>query len=485
MKNHLSIFASDRFAWEKARILLAAAILSVNCAGPRYTRPPVTTPDSFREAAVPGAGWKKAEPADTVFKGAWWELYGDSLLDSFESRLAVSNQSIAAAAAQYRQARALVRSAASGYFPVIGGQASYLKQQVQPGSRQDSGFTLEGTVSWEPDIWGKVTKSVQASRASAQATAAQLAAVVLSMRTQLAQDYFALRILDVQKHLLDSTVADYRSFLDLTNIRAGGGIASSADVALAKTQLATAQAQAIDLGVQRGLLEHAVATLLGIPASQFSIAPDAEFVGRVPLVPLDVPSALIERRPDIAAAEREVAAANAQIGVARTAWFPSITLSGDAGNFWPSLSSGPGLLWSLGGALAQTIFNGGQRLAQVQTARAAYEATVANYRGTVLSAFEEVEDYLSSLRILQDEAGAQDTAVSASRLSVELTLSRYKAGIASSIDVINTSTIYLSNRKTAIGILGNRLGASVLLIKALGGGWNAKTHQAGPDKPVR
>ena len=447
----------------------------------------------FPRSSYPAAGWKNAEPSDTVFKGAWWRLYGDSLLDSLENRVAVSNQTIAAASAQYRQARALVRAAVSGYFPVIGAQVSSIDQKqssntgsplgtpAKPSSYSSPSYTndiVNGAVSWEPDIWGKVTKSVEASRASAQATAADLAALVLSVRAQVAQDYFAVRVLDIQKRLLDSTVADYQNFLDLTNIRSRGGIASSIDVALAQTQLSTAKAQDIDLSIQRRQLEHAVATFVGVPASQFTITPDTAFSARPPVVPLGVPSALLERRPDIAAAERIVAAANAQIGVARTAWFPSLTLTGGAGvesSQLVNLFINPvSVLWSFGGSVAQTIFNGGQRLAQVQSARAAYEATVGTYRATVLTAFEETEDYLSSTRILQEESAAQDTAVTASQLSVSLTLDRYKQGIASAIDVINTSTILLANRKAAIGILGNRLSTSVQLIKALGGGWDLK-----------
>ena len=454
-------------------------LLSTGCIGPRYERPTVTTPSAFREATAPGAGWKLADPADTAFKGTWWRMYNDSLLNSLECRAVVSNQNIAASTAQYREACAMVKISRAGYFPTIDAQASYAKQRQQAiggassGARIDTSILLQGTASWAPDIWGKVTQTVRANSAAAQASAADLAALTLSVQGTLAQDYFQIRVLDIEKRLLDSSTGEYRTFLDLTNNRRAGGIASDIDVAEARTQLEMARAQAIDLGVQRSQLEHAVATLLGIPASQFTIDPDTTFTGRLPLVPLAVPSALLERRPDIAASERTVAAANAQIGVARTAWFPDLTLNASGG--WESSKFTDWFnIWSFGGSLAEAIFEGGLRKAQIESARAAYEATVANYRQTVLTAFQQVEDNLAALRILQEEAIVQDSAVAAAAQSTALTVNRYKQGIASALDVINTSTIWLSDRKAAITVLGNRLAAQVALIEAMGGGWETK-----------
>ncbi len=463
---------------------LFAAIFSGGCSvGPNYHRPTVTTPSAYKELS----GWKQAEPADTLVKGGWWRAFNDPLLDTLEGQVAVSNQTIAAAEAQYRQARALVKSSRAGYFPTVSaqGSSSRAKESQNAGtlSRSEAAtpppFTdnlLQGDVAWEPDIWGRVRRTVESSRAGAQASAADLAAICLSSQAELAQDYFALRIADIQERLLDSSVAIYSKFFNLTQLRDEQGIASQADVLAAQTQLASAQAQLIDIGVQRSQLEHAVATLIGEPASFFAIDPVDTLPMRIVAVPPALPSTLLERRPDVAAAERAVAAANAQIGVAKAAYYPNLTLSGTGGyesSDFSNLLSWPSRMWSLGGALAENLFTGGQRIAQVEAAKAAYDAQVATYRQTVLSAFEEVEDNLAALRILGEEEVAQDAAVKAASRSSTITLDRYKQGVASALDVINTQTIELENKRSAVTVLGNRLSASVLLIKAIGGGWDS------------
>ncbi|MGA3051432.1 MAG: efflux transporter outer membrane subunit [Chitinispirillaceae bacterium] len=465
--------------------LLATMYVGGCTVGPNYHRSSVTTPSSFKELA----GWKLAQPSDTLFRGGWWLLYGDSLLDTLESKVVVSNQSIAAAYAQYREAMALVKSARAGYFPTVSAQGTYTRQQESRNAVVGGNlgapatgtmpliadYLLEGNVAWEPDLWGRVRRTVESSRATAQATAADLAAICLSTQAALAQDYFALRVADIQKRLLDSTVDIYKKFLNLTKLRDEQGIASQADIVVAQTQLSSAQAQQIDVGIQRSQLEHAAATLIGQPAALFAIEQDTLPI-RIVATPPSLPSTLLERRPDVAAAERNVAAANAQIGVAKAAYYPDITLSASGGYESSDLSNWltwPSRLWSLGGGLTQTLFTGGLRGAQVEAAKAAYDAQVATYRQTVLSAFENVEDNLAALRILEQEAVAQDEAVSASIRSTAIEIDQYKQGIASALNVITTQTIELTNKETSVAILGKRISASVQLIEALGGGWNA------------
>ena len=337
----------------------------------------------------------------------------------------------------------------------------------------DYSFPLQA--SWELDLWGRIRRTVESQQASAEASQADLESTRLSAQVALAQSYFALRVLNAQRQLLDATVADYQKSLELTQNRYAGGVASRADVIQADTQLKTAQAQAIDIGVQRAQLEHAIATLTGTPPSDFSLSV-APFTTAPSAIPVRVPSELLERRPDIAAAERQVAAANAQIGVAVAAYFPTITLSGSAGFLSTSLSdlfSWPSRVWAVGAAIAETVFEGGLRRAQTNEARAAYDASVAAYRQVVLTAFQAVEDNLAALRILEEEAQVQDEAVKAAEQSVTLTTNQYKAGTVSYLNVIVTQTTALATQRTAVDILGRRMGATVLLIEALGGGWNA------------
>ncbi len=481
-------------------ILTVAAgvvLLLAGCTvGPDYVRPPAETPASYKE----NVNWKVAQPRDELPRGAWWEIYNDPRLNALEAQVDITNQNIAAAEANFRQALAQIRVAQAAYFPTVTGGPSWSRfkrsENLGSGNKNLAGasgtgpstgsistnpgatlsdYLLNFNAAWELDLWGKVRRSVESSQAGAQATAANIEVVRLSSQATLAQSYFQLRALDEQKRLLDDIAAAFKKILDMTKNRYASGVASRADVASAETQLKNTQAQAIDLGVQRAQLEHAIATLIGTPASTFSIPP-ALVALKVPAIPAGVPSELLERRPDVAAAERNMAAANAQIGVAIAAYYPAITLSATGGfeaATTPLWFTWPSRFWSLGAAAAQTIFQGGALVAQTAAARAAYDATVATYRQTVLTGFQEVEDNLAALRILEQEARVQDEAVKAARLSVALSTNQYKAGIISTLDLLVVVTVARSNERTAVTILGNRMSASALLIKALGGGWKA------------
>jgi multidrug efflux pump len=470
--------------WLRGRRRIAAAagaaavtLLSACAVGPDYVRPEIESPAAFKELE----GWKTARPQDDAARGAWWTLFGDDPLAALEQRVETSNQSLAVAEAQFREARALVGAARASYYPNLGigvgvtrsrGSANLAGRFNAEGSHSDYSLPLDA--SWEPDIWGRIRRNVESNEASAKASAADLAAARLSLEAELATDYFSLRSLDAQKRLLDDTVAAYVRSLELTRNRYAAGVASRVDVAQAETQLEQTRAQALDVGVQRAQLEHAIAVLVGAAASDFAIAP-APLEQPVADVPVGLPAALLERRPDIAGAERRVAAANAQIGVAEAAYFPTVTLSASGGFEasdpvkwleWPSR------FWSVGPSITETVFDGGLRGALTDQARAAYDASVASYRETVLAAFQEVEDELAALRILEQEASVQDAAVQAARESVRLTTNQYKAGIVSYLDVVTTQATALTNERTAVEILGRRMVASVLLVKALGGGWN-------------
>jgi NodT family efflux transporter outer membrane factor (OMF) lipoprotein len=476
-------------------VALAATfvLLSACAVGPDYVRPAVEAPAAFKELD----GWKPAHPLDQEIRGKWWEVFNDPLLNSLEAQVDISNQNLAQAEAQFRQARALVQSARAGYFPVVTGDVSATRSRspsssvsATPGS-VNTERSLSLDAAWEADVWGRVRRTVEANVANAQASAADLEAARLSAYAELAQDYFQLRALDAQQRLLEDTVANYEKSLQLTQNQYRAGVAAKADVVQADTQLKTTQAQAIDVGVQRAQLEHAIALLVGKPSSMFSIAPSPLPLTTVPPpIPVGVPSALLERRPDIAAAERQVAAANAQIGVAKSAYFPSLTLSAAGGYQGTALTewlTAPSRFWSIGPALAATLFDGGSRRAQTEAAVAAYDADVAAYRQTVLNGLQEVEDNLAALRILEQEAQVQDQAVKSAQHSVQLTTNQYKAGTVSYLNVITVQTVALGNEGTAVNILNRRLAASVLLIKALGGGWDASVLSsqeaiAGGDK---
>jgi NodT family efflux transporter outer membrane factor (OMF) lipoprotein len=495
-----------------SRMALAAAagalILTAGCTvGPDYVRPTTVAPETYKEMA----GWKVAEPKDELARGAWWEIYHDPELNALEEKVNISNQNIATAEAQFRQARALVRAARAAYFPTVAGGAAYSRSRSSSNLGGGSGGSFTGgtsggggtgsgaggrsggvggfggsgntssdyllplDVTWELDVWGRIRRTVESNRASAQASAADLEGVRLSVQTELAQDYFQLRALDAQKQLFDETVAAFRMVLDLTRNRYAKGVASSADVLQAETQLKTTQAQAIDIGVQRAQLEHAIALLVGKPASIFSV-PVKPIATNVPPIPFGVPSELLERRPDIAAAERRMAAANAQIGVAVAAYFPTVTLSASGGlqaSHFADWIAWPSRFWSIGAVASQTVFEGGLRRAQTDQARAAYDANVATYRQTVLTGFQEVEDNLAALRILEEEAGVQDEAVQAAKQSVVVSTNQYKAGTISHLDLLVVQTLALNNERTAIDILSRRLTANALLVKALGGGWTS------------
>ncbi len=449
--------------------------------GPNYVKPTTEVPALYKETD----GWKKAEPKDESIKGAWWEIFDDPQLNLLEEQVNISNQNVAMAEAQYRQSRALVQTARSGYFPTVTAGASFIRVRRSAnvgggtfsGADTTSDLLLPVNASWEPDIWGKVRRTVESARAGAEASAADLEAVRLSARAELAQDYFQLRELDAERKLLDETVTAFKKSLELTKNRYASGVASRADVLQAETQLKSTQAQAVDIGVQRSQFEHAIAFLIGKTASVFSL-PAAPLDAVVPDIPVGLPSELLERRPDIAAAERRAASANALIGVAESAFYPSITLSASAGFEASSLSkwlSWPSRFWSVGTAIAETVFEGGLRRSVTDQARAAYDANVASYRQTVLTGFQEVEDNLAALRILEEEAGMQDEAVKAARQTVTVITNQYKAGTVSYLDVIAAQTALLSNERTAIGISGRRMLAEVLLIKALGGGWDSSS----------
>jgi len=468
--------------WWNICIILIVLTLFTRCAvGPDYVRPAAEVPGSYKEIE----GWKVAQPKDHLIRGPWWEIFEDPQLNTLQEQVNISNQNIAVAEAQLRQARALVRIAQAGYFPTIALGASLGRSRSSSTSSQGgitsgsttSNYLLLGAVSWEPDLWGRVRRTVESSRAAAEANAADLETTRLLVQAELAQDYFQLRTLDAQNQLLDTTVVAYQKFLELTKNRYAGGVASKGDVLLAETQLKTTQAQAIDIGVQRAQLEHAIAVLAGKPASVFSI-PVTPLTLAPPIIPFGVPSELLERRPDIAGAERRMAAANAQIGVAVAAYYPSVTLSASGGFAGSSLSDWlkwPSRLWSVGASISEAVFEGGLRQAQTAQARAAYDATVASYRETVLTGFQEVEDNLAALRILQDEARVQDEAVKAAQQTVTVATNQYKAGTVNYLNVIVTQAVARNNEITSLNILGRRMAAAILLVKALGGGWNASS----------
>ena len=456
-------------------------LLAAGCTvGPDYVRPAAVAsmPATFKEQK----GWKLAQPADGSMGERWWELYHDPVLNSLEAQVAISNLTIATAEAQFRQARALVQSAKAGYYPTLSIGAAAVRSQKSgnlgaakgtTSSAPSSDFQLPLDATWELDLWGRIRRGVEANQAGAQASAADLAAATLSAQAALAGDYFQLRILDAQKQLLEATASAYRTTLEMTKNRYAAGIAAKADVLQAETQLRSTEAQAIDLGVQRAQLEHAMAVLLGKAPVAFSL-PAAVLSTAVPPIPVVLPSELLERRPDIASSERRMAAANAQIGVAKAAYYPTVQLSAAAGFEAASTVSWftwPSRLWSLGSLVSATIFDGGLRKAQSEQALAAYDATVAAYRETVLTAFQGVEDNLAALRILEEEIQVQDQAVRAAQQVVTITTNQYQAGTVSYLNVLVAQTTALANERTALGLVGQKFAASVLLVKVLGGGW--------------
>jgi NodT family efflux transporter outer membrane factor (OMF) lipoprotein len=470
-------------------VWLAIAVLPFSgCAvGPKYHPPVVQAPPAYKEVG----DWKPAQPNDQNLGGEWWKIFQDPQLDALEAQVSVSNQNLKAAEAQFRQARAALRYNRADYYPTVTAGISATRTRVSahrppPSSIFDgityNDFTLPVDVSYQADVWGRVRKNVESYREQAQASAADLATVNLSMRADLAIAYFQARSLDAQEQLLNSTVKQYEQALELNQSRFEGGIASEVEVEQAKTQLQTTRAAAIDVGVVRAQYEHAVAILIGKPPAEFSLPP-LPLTAPPPRIPVSVPSDLLERRPDIAAAERLVASANAQIGVAKSAYYPVISL-GASGGFESSsittLLNGPSGLWSVGLSAVGTIFDVGRRRAITDQARAAYDFQVASYRESVLTGFQQVEDNLAAVRILENEAKVQDEAVAAAERSLDLSVTRYKGGVTSYLEVITAQSAALSDQVTAVNILGRRMANTVLLIQALGGGWEKSSL---PERP--
>lgn len=460
--------------------LLAALVVLCGCAvGPRYVKPSAPVPPAFKEG--PPAGWKEAQPADQVLRGKWWEIFQDPQLNVLEERINVSNQTLKAAQAQFAQARALVRYNRANYYPTVTAGLSATENRLSrhrafvPSKTSYPDYLIPIDASYEADVWGRVRRTVESARENAQASAADVEAVSLSLHAELAMDYFQMRSFDAEQQILNSNVTAFEKALQLTQNRHQGGVASAVDVAQAQAQLDGTRAQAVDLGIQRAQYEHAMAVLVGEPPAQLTL-PNTPLTTPPPAIPLGLPSDLLERRPDIAAAERRMASANAQIGVARAAYFPTIGLSAVGGfesTAITTLLQGPSGFVAAGISATATVFDVGRRRAINEQARAGYDQAAANYQQTVLAAFQDVEDNLVALRLLEDEQKTQDAAVAAANHSLELSTNRYKGGVVSYLEVITAQTTSLADQRAAIDILRRRMAATVLLIKALGGGWNA------------
>ena len=473
-----------------ALLLLAPWYLTDCTVGPKYQRPAVESAPAYKEAE----GWKLAQPGDAALHGNWWELFGDSQLNALEQQVNVSNQNIAAAFASFMQARAVVKEAQSQYFPTLTVSPSVSRTRSSATLAAGAGGTTSGTTtiagsgggifnnfdlpfdaSWTPDLWGRVRNTVRGNVAAAQASAADLENTRLTAQAELAVDYYQLRTQDTLRQLLDQTVVAYQESLDLTRAQYETGIGTDEAVAQAEVQLKSTQAQDTNLGIARAQYEHAIALLVGQPASTFSIPPEP-LKASPPPIPIGLPSQLLERRPDVAASERLMAQANAQIGIAKAAYFPTLTLSA-AGGFESSSVSDwltwPSRFWSVGPTLAETLFDAGLRRATVQQFQAAYDQTVATYRQTVLTAFQQVEDNLAAIRILAIQLQQQDDAVASSQRYLKIATDRYKLGLDPYLDVITAQTAFLSNQQTAVTLRMQQLTDSVQLIEALGGGWDA------------
>lgn len=471
-------------------LLLLAGMAGGCKVGPNYHTPAAALAPSYKQTAqqIPppellGGGWKQAQPGDEKLRSKWWEIYADPQLNALEERVALSNQSLKASLAQYTQALAAVRQYRASYFPTLGIIPSFTRTKLSANRplrfNASSGNTYNdleagGQASWEPDLWGEIRRTVQQARENVQVSAAELANADLSIRSELCMDYVEVRGLDTQKQILDEITGDYERYLSLTQTRFRGGVATESDVAQAQTQLDQVRTQTIDLGVARTQFENAIATLTGQPASTFTL-PGNPLTLALPTVPVAVPSEMLERRPDVAAAERRAAAANEQIGIAVAAYYPRINLTG-SGGFQASrpgiLFQGPSAIWTLGGSASEILFDAGRRHAISDEARAAYDAQVANYRQTVLQSFQDVEDQLAALTILNQEAAAQQRTVADAERSVAISTQRYKGGVTTSLEVITAQAIALTNRRTAADIVTRQFAASVQLVKSLGGGWD-------------
>jgi NodT family efflux transporter outer membrane factor (OMF) lipoprotein len=466
----------------KTIAIIIAAALAAGCAvEPRYVPPQVSVPAAYKEQAADAATLlEPGQPLDGISRQGWWELFHDAQLNDLEARLIRANPSLAESEARYRQARALVRQERAAYFPTVTTSASATRTRPAAGSRADSNagtlteYSLGAGASWEPDLWGRIRQTVASGTASAQAAAGDLESARLSLSAELAADYVQLRSFDAELALFDETIDAYRRAATLTTNQYNAGIVSRADVEQANTQLASAQAQADDVRLQRQQLEHAIAVLIGEPPANVSLAA-APLDGDPPIVPIDVPSRMLERRPDVAAAERRVAAANAQIGVATSAFFPALTLTGNGGFQASALQqwlSWPMRFWSIGPTLALTAFDAGARRAVKAQAVAAYDETVAAYRQTVLSAFQDVEDNLAAERLLKDEGERQQAATAAAQRSLDISMNQYRAGTVSYLQVATQQTALLTSQRAALAVTAQRFAAAVQLIRALGGGWS-------------
>ena len=465
----------------------ALALQMAGCTvGPKYVTPTVPMTDTFKEATPADyrtAGtWLPAQPSDQFSRGKWWQIFGDPELDTLEDELTTSNQNLKIAADRFSEARAMIGYQRASEFPTIGvgTNTSSLQDSAHqpyfliPNPPPEGELQLSFDLNYEIDLWGRIRRTVAAAREEGQASAADLATVSLSLHAELAMDYIELRAADAQERLLDDTVKAYSDALRLTQNRLAGGYAPESDVAQAQTQLDTTRVQETDIGVMRAQYEHAIAVLIGKPPAAFSLPP-APLDLQPPEVPPGIPSELLQRRPDIAAAERRVAEANEQIGIAQAAYYPSLTfsaLSGFEGTSAATMFGWPSLFWAVGTQVAQQLFDGGRRKAQSKIARAAYDASVATYRQTVLTAFQQVEDNLAALRILGDEAQQQREAVEAADKSLHIFTNLYVGGEDPYLQVITAQTVALMNQRNDVDIERRRMEASILLVKALGGGWN-------------
>jgi len=478
-----------RFLLQIFVLLAAGTGLFAGCSvGPKYKTPTAPTPPAYKEIG----DWKTAQPNDQNLGGNWWEIFQDSQLNALEQQINVSNQNLKAALAQYQESRAVLRYSRADYFPTItaGPSASRERYSANRSPRNPTfngitfnDYTVPVDLSYQTNAFGRVSKNVEYYREQAQASAGDLAVVNLSMHATLAIDYFAARSLDSEEKLLNDTVTQYEQALQLNEDRYQGGLASEVEVEQARTMLETTRAQAVDVGVPRAQYEHAVAVLLGKPPANFTLPP-LPLATPPPPIPLGLPSELLERRPDIAAAERRVAAANAQIGIAKLAYYPIINLAGEGGfnsGAIGTLFQGPSAIWSVGASSLVTLFDVGRRRALNDEAKSAYDSTVASYRETVLTAFQQVEDNVAGLRILQQEAGVQAKAVQAAQRSLGLSVTRYEGGVTSYLEVITAQNAALSDELTAVNILGRRMASAVQLIQALGGGWDRSTLPQRPE----
>ncbi|WP_353173253.1 efflux transporter outer membrane subunit [Paracandidimonas soli] len=458
---------------------ILAAALSACAVGPDHQRPDQAMGDHYRHAE----GWVQVDvAAQAEMARDWWTTFSDARLDGLMAQLLRENLTLREAEARYRQAQAGLRSAQAGLFPTVGSNASATRSGGGDGEAGNR-YSLSGNVSWEVDVWGRVRRNVEAGEASAQASAADLAATQLSLQSTLAQTYFRLLSLDAEKRLMEQTITAYERSLQMTENRYQAGVSAQTDVAASLSQLENARAQRLALERQRAVHENALAVLTGRPPSDFSLD-ETMRLGIVPVVPAGVPSQLLQRRPDIVAAERRVAEANARIGVAQAAWFPSLTLSAQGGyssGQWAQWLSAPSQFWSLGPALALALFDGGARQASVDSARAAHEAQSAAYRQTVLTALREVEDYLVSLRVQEQEQATQARALEASRETLRLITNQYEAGMVDYLSVVQAQASALSAERTAISLQADRLVNSVQLITALGGGWDVSLLGQEPE----